>query len=237
VGVFLPVRRLGKIAQLSLEELEHVTAESIEAFCPDCNRISALEVRSEAFADAPQQLHDLLDPGEDGLRIARYTTAFCPKCRGVFLHVRAKSEPSEIPYEVVLYPAPERRGIPGLPEGARRAYESAQSCFGASNFDPCVIMCRKCLEATCGSLGVQKGSLAERLRQLRDSGRIEARLYEWADQLRLIGNDAAHDLDIHISRQDAVDSLDFVEAILQYVFVLDQKFREFRDRRQGGQLI
>ena len=29
-------------------------------------------------------------------------------------------------------------------------------------------------------LGVQDGSLAERLRMLHESGRIEAKLYEWA---------------------------------------------------------
>jgi hypothetical protein len=196
-----------------------------------------LDIRSEAHANAPQQLFDQVDAGEDGLRLACYSIAFCPKCEGVFLHVRAKSEPSEIPYEAMLYPTPDRRGIPGLPEPARRAYESAQSCFNTGNFEPCVIMCRKCLEAICVFFGAQKGSLAERLRQLRDSGRIEARLYEWADQLRLVGNDAAHDLDIRILKQDAVDSLDFVEAILQYVFVLDQRFREFRARRQGTKQV
>ena len=214
-----------------------MTSESLEGFCPDCKRMSALEVRSEAHANAPQQLFEQLDAGEDGLRIARYSIAFCPKCEGVFLHVSAKSEPSEIPYEAMLYPTSDRRGIPGLPEPARRAYESAQSCFSTGNFEPCVVMCRKCLEAICVSFGVQKGSLADRLRQLRDTGRIEVRLYEWADQLRLVGNDAAHDLDIHISKQDAVDSLDFVEAILLYVFALDQRFRHFRARRQAAKKV
>ena len=208
--------------------------ETVEGFCPDCNRMSALEIRSEVHGSAPEQLLDQLDPGEDGLHFARYSIAFCPKCEGVFLHVSAESEPSEIHYRAMLYPPSDRRGIPGLPEPARRAYESAQSCFNTGNFEPCVLMCRKCLEAICVSFGVQKGSLAERLRQLRDSDRIEARLYEWADELRLVGNDAAHDLDIRISKQDAVDSLDFVEVILQYVFVLDQRFRDFRARRHGA---
>jgi hypothetical protein len=98
-------------------------------------------------------------------------------------------------------------------------------------------MCRKCLEAVCVVLGVQNGSLSQRLRKLRDSGRIEARLYEWADELRLVANDAAHDLEVRISKQDAVDSLDFVEAILLYVFALDQRFRDFRARRQEAKRI
>lgn len=208
--------------------------EPVEGFCPRCNRMSALEVRSEARATAPQQLFDQLDEGEDGLRPARYSIAFCPKCESPFLHVRAESEPSEIFYEAMLYPSSDRRGIPGLPEPARRTYESAQSCFMTGNFEPCVLMCRKCLEAICTSLGVQEGTLAKRLRALKESGRIETRLYDWADQLRLVGNEAAHGLDGRLTKQDAVDGLDFVEAILQYVFVLDRRFREFRARRQAS---
>jgi len=193
--------------------------------------MSELQVRSQARATAPRQLFDQLDPGEDGLRIACYSIAFCPKCEGVFLHVAATSEPSDLPYEAILFPTSNRRDVSGLPESVRRTFRSAQSCFDTGNFKPCVVMCRKCLEAVCTFLGVKDGSLAVRLRTLRDSGRIEAKLYEWADELRLVGNDAAHDLDIQISKQDAVDSIDFVEAILLYVFALDQRFRDFRARR------
>ncbi len=208
-----------------------MTGESLEGFCPQCNRMSALEVRSEAHGTAPRQLFDQLDAGEEGLRGARYMIAFCPKCEAVFLHVSAESEPSGVPYEAMLYPSAERRGIPGLPQPARRTYASAQSCFETGNYEPCVVMCRKCLEAMCVFLGAQEGSLAKRLRQLKDSGLIEARFYEWAEELRLVGNDAAHDLNLCISKQDALDSLEFVEAILLYVFALDQRFRGFCARR------
>lgn len=214
-----------------------MTNESVEGYCLECNRMSALRIRSEAVATAPRQLFDQLDAGQDGLHPARYSIAFCPKCEGVFLHVAATSEPSGFPYEAMLFPAPNRRGIPGLPEPVRRTFSSAQSCFETGNFESCVVMCRKCLEAMCVFLGAQNGVLAERLRSLRDSGRIESRLYEWADELRLVGNGAAHDVDIRILKQDAVDSLYFVEAILLYVFALDQRFRDFQARRQEAKQI
>ncbi len=205
--------------------------ESVSGFCPECNRISELQVRSRVTATAPRQLFDQLDPGEDGLHSAQYSIAFCPNCGGVFLHVAATSEPSDLPYEAMLFPISNRRDVPGLPEPVRRTFLGAQSCFDTGNFEACVIMCRKCLEAVCAFLGANDGSLAARLRTLRDSGRIEAKLYEWADELRLVANDAAHDLEIRISKDDAVDSVDFVEAILLYVFALDRRFRDFRARR------
>lgn len=207
--------------------------ETVEGFCPTCNRMSELQVRGGASATAPRQLFDQMDSGEDGLRTAHYSIAFCPTCEGVFLHAGATSEPSDFPYEAMLFPSSNRRDISGLPEPVHRTFRSARSCFDTGNFEPCVVMSRKCLEAVCVFLGEKDGPLAARLCKLRDAGRIEAKLYEWADELRLVGNDAAHDLNIRISKQDAVDSLDFVEAILLYVFALDQRFRDFRARREA----
>ncbi len=70
-----------------------------------------------------------------------------------------------------------------------------------------------------------------RLESLRKNGHIDQKLLTWADELRLIGNDAAHDLDIVIEQVDAQDALEFVEAILMYAFSLTLKFEEFKKRR------
>jgi hypothetical protein len=113
-----------------------VASESIEGFCPECNRMSELQVRSQAHATAPRQLFDQLDSGEDGLRIARYSIAFCPRCEGVFLHAAATSEPSDLPYEAMLFPTSKRRDVSGLPEPVRRTFRSAQSCFDTGDLPP-----------------------------------------------------------------------------------------------------
>jgi len=208
-----------------------VAIDSIVGFCPYCNRISNLEVSAQVYGTAPKLLFDQLDTDEDGLRPACYTIAFCPNCESVFLHVSAKSEPSEIPYEAMLYPSSYRRSISGVPKNIQRIFESARSCFETGNYEPCIIMCRKCLEAICIFMGVKKGRLEKRLQKLKDSGLIEERLYDWAEQLRLFGNDAAHEIDLNISKDDALDSLEFVEAILLYVFELNERFQKFRARR------
>jgi hypothetical protein len=196
--------------------------------------MSALAVRAEAHGDPPESLfRQLEESSEEGLRLARYALAFCPTCKGAFLQVSAQSEPSEFPYQEMLYPGSQRRGIPGLPEPIRRTFASAQSCFDTGNYEPCVLMSRKCVEATCVSMGLKDGSLAKKLRGLRDAGHIDAKLYAWAEGLRLAGNEAAHDPDVSFSKDDALDSLDFVEAILLYVFALDERFRKFTARRQN----
>ena len=92
-------------------------------------------------------------------------------------------------------------------------------------------MCRKTVEALCHENGVTKGNLKKRIDQLRLSGHIDLKLHTWATSLRLVGNDAAHDLDIDITKEDASDSLEFLDALLLYSYVLDQKYNEFQARR------
>ena len=70
---------------------------------------------------------------------------------------------------------------------------------------------------------------------MRTNGHSDQKLLTWADELRLIGNDAAHDLDIVIDQIDAQNALEFVEAILMYVFSPTRKFEEFKNRRVSKQ--
>ena len=62
---------------------------------------------------------------------------------------------------------------------------------------------------------------------------IDGRLKEWADQLRLTGNEAVHDVDAKVSHQDARDTLDFTKALSEYVFTFRDKFEEFKKRRMA----
>jgi hypothetical protein len=207
--------------------------ETIGGFCRNCNSIVAAEVRATASGEPPGDLSEHLDPGEDGFRRVRYRLAFCRKCEAVFLYRNCRTEPSEFTFEEILYPRASEPLAADVPPLVRKPYESAVSCFAVANYEPCVIMCRKALEAVCVLLEESggNGTLANRLRRLRDSGKIEAKLYDWASELRMVGNDAAHDLSMDVSKDDARDCLEFVEAISVWVFVLDRKFQEFTKRR------
>ena len=60
---------------------------------------------------------------------------------------------------------------------------------------------------------------------------IENRLYEWADALRISGNEAAHGVKLQISQKDAKDILEFTHALLEYVFTFQEKFDQFKSRQ------
>ena len=94
-------------------------------------------------------------------------------------------------------------------------------------------MCRKCLEALCLELNGNSGrNLKQKLRLLHENGQIDRKLYSWAEQLRDIGNDAAHDFKAPIKKDDAKDAFEFLEAILMYTFLLNWRFEDFKARRE-----
>ena len=92
-------------------------------------------------------------------------------------------------------------------------------------------MCRRCLEALTKSLGAQGRNLQDKLDSLKTTGHVDSRLVEWAHSIRILGNEAAHDTDVAITKDDAKDVLDFTEALLLYVFLLNQWFAVFQRRR------
>jgi hypothetical protein len=90
------------------------------------------------------------------------------------------------------------------------------------------------LEATCADQGVTKRTLAESLKELKDKGLINGMLADWADALRVLGNEGAHYTGTSVDREDAEDALDFAEAFVDYLYVLSLRFERYKSRREQG---
>jgi hypothetical protein len=95
-----------------------------------------------------------------------------------------------------------------------------------------VVMVRRTLEGVCANKGVKKMPLFKALEHLKENGLIEGRLLEWAQELRVLGNEGAHFTGHRVSREDAQDALALAEALLDYLYVFNEQFVEFKSRRQ-----
>ena len=73
--------------------------------------------------------------------------------------------------------------------------------------------------------------MANGLKALRTHKVIDSKLYDWGEALRNERNIGAHAGEDSISWQDARDVLDFAMAISEYVYVLDEKYREYKERK------
>jgi Domain of unknown function (DUF4145) len=132
--------------------------------------------------------------------------------------------------------------------------EADRSLQANANIAACVMFGRA-LEATCQDalegpkevdiLGEPKTqspkntkriTLNEGIELLRGKGLIDARLYDWSQQLRAFRNLAAHAQDeVTISREDAEDLQTFVYAIVEYIYDLTDRYEEFKARISARQ--
>lgn len=109
----------------------------------------------------------------------------------------------------LLSPAVERAFIQGEKNLAMEGCE-----------EPAATMFRRALD-----LGLKEafpamsGNLAPKIKKLAETGVVPLALADWADEVRIIGNDGAHDIE-GCSYEDAVAARDLVDAVLRYLFSL-----------------
>ena len=131
----------------------------------------------------------------------------------------------------VLYPRQDAHTNPSAPGPIQNAFRDAAASFRCGAYTASAIMCRKTLEGVCHCQGATGRTLAESIEELRQDGAIDSRLHEWSTALRMAGNEAAHDVEVTISKEDARDMLDFTNAIIDYLFSFRDKFERFKARR------
>ncbi len=130
-----------------------------------------------------------------------------------------------------VFPKPRRLLGSGIPDMVKKSIDEAERCVQAGAFLAATAMCGRALEAICRHYRTKDTYLGAALKELRDKGIIDARLFQWSEELRDQRNMAAHATDQIILAQDASDVLSFTYAIIDYVFLLAMKFEQFQKRK------
>jgi Domain of unknown function (DUF4145) len=188
----------------------------------------------EAFVDG-ELIADYTDYEEESDNTGKYSFLKCPRCSRPFIVLQTDDGmgPDNWSEPFRLYP-PIEMGIDlVIPTSLRSAYGEARNCFKAKAYTATAVMCRKTLEGIADESKITARNLATALKEMKDKGIIESRLYEWADALRISGNEAAHGVNSQISREDARDILEFTHALLEYVFTFQEKFDQFKRRKSN----
>lgn len=81
---------------------------------------------------------------------------------------------------------------PRLPLPLQSSLIEAQKCLDYSLLLACSIMCRRCLELVCEYFGKTNNRLVDRLREIHAEKVINSELMQWASNVRISGNHAAH---------------------------------------------
>ncbi|MCY7275814.1 MAG: DUF4145 domain-containing protein [Phormidesmis sp. CAN_BIN44] len=162
----------------------------------------------------------------------RITLLQCSRCQHPILSREEELWSNSWSKPETVYPCEGDTLNPNLPEEIQATIREARSCFfHARAYAATAIMCRKALDGLCTIHNITAPNLDKKLNKLKEQGLIEGSLFEWANELRLIGNEAAHDITSQISGEDARDLLEFTEAIVDYVIVFRDRFERFKNRR------
>lgn len=202
------------------------SVETRAFICPHCERPATANVQGKAVWSGHNP-----HTGDQENPPTEYALIKCQRCGSVSVQAREDYAIGgfEIDEPVIVYPTPRQLSYI-VPQPLRREWEEARTCFDTKAFTACVVMVRRTLEGTCQHQGVQKRTLAESLRELRDRGLIDDTLAEWADTMRIVGNEGAHYTGRAVAREDAEDALSFAEALLDHLYVLRKGFAEFQAR-------
>jgi hypothetical protein len=98
--------------------------------------------------------------------------------------------------------------------------EEAIACHANECFIASAIMVRKTLEELCHERGAEGGNLKDRLRALGTKVLIPPELLDGLDDLRLLGNDAAHieSQEFNTVGRAEVDGIEFAKEVLEAAF-------------------
>ena len=117
----------------------------------------------------------------------------------------------------------------GIPEQITKYFEEAVTCHAERCYTAAAMLIRRTLEEICGEQGGEGDNLKERIQSLQDKIIIPKELFEGMDELRLLGNDAAHieSKDFENVGKDEVEvgielTKEILKAVYQYSQLLDK---------------
>lgn len=197
-------------------------------YCPNCNAIVETGVLFTYTFDVTYT-DELINQGT-GITLSK-----CLNCDRPILYQEDFHNIEEHCFsqnKIQLYPDVENVALKKAPEIVINPYKEAFKCYRVQAYEACVIMCRKGIEAICKDKGEDKGNLNAKLNKLRDRKILEETLFNWANELRVIGNDGAHSHDQIVTQQDAKDSLDFFDALITYQYHLVDQYNKLKERRK-----
>jgi hypothetical protein len=118
-----------------------------------------------------------------------------------------------------------------IPELVRGTFEQALDCHAHGLHVAAAIMVRRTLEEICSDRGATGDNLKARLRDLRSKIVLPAELLDGMDELRLLGNDAAHVEALtfnQVSKPELDIAIEFTREVLKALYQYSSLLQKIR---------
>jgi hypothetical protein len=163
----------------------------------------------------------------DGGVPSKWAAYACSSCGSLVVAVGTPGQTmiDAKPHVAGIFPSA-RVANPALPEIARRFLQQAMDTLHAP--DAAAVMAGSAVDAMLKASGYEKGTLYERIDKALTDQLLTRGMADWAHSVRLGSNRPRHaDKDSpHVSPEDARRSVDFAEALGNFLFVLTAQIEE-----------
>lgn len=203
-------------------QVKWLNDSQVITFCERCGRQSTFGIR----ADYVQR--DLKYKGD-------VTTWYLLQCMGC-LQPQLIEHSYRVSFDgtfvddsiILIYPAG-NEPLSNLPDVVAKEYLAALKVQNISA-NACAVLVRRTLEVICKHENANGRTLVEKINNLIRSDCIPPRLAELAHLGRKIGNLGAHVEGDYVTDEDVATLLDFVETILEYLYIIPQKIATVKAR-------
>lgn len=201
------------VSKLSLGSTNRHAATIIAARCPYCGRDGSFE---GAGTDDVMGTN-IKDGVNTGYRIG---IRRCPRpeCFGQLYYQVWGDEVTTFPVQRIDFDTSD------VPDNIVKAFEEALSCEASKLHVAAAIMVRKTLELVCTDRQATGTNLSEKIKDLENQVTLPKQLFTAMDNLRLLGNDAAHiesKVFDEIGNDEIVLAIDLTKEILKAIYQLD----------------
>ncbi|KKT30985.1 MAG: hypothetical protein UW16_C0002G0019 [Microgenomates group bacterium GW2011_GWC1_44_10] len=192
-------------------------ADQNSILCPNCKQHTAIVVRS--VYKWPKDQH------------TTYEIAECNSCDFFVLVNRFGSRIQRI------YPSPLPKTInEKAPEFLTKDLEEAYLCYSVGAYRATGVLTRRALQLCCIEKGAPDNKLEDQIDWLLEKQIITKELKDWAHEVRLTGNDAAHPPkkvaeDERVTGDDAEDILTLLEKFIDVLYIAPALAEERRQKR------
>jgi hypothetical protein len=188
-------------------------------YCPACRMQVQLITRGEHH-----YAHD--DAHKD------YIFGHCAKCERVGLVEYERDEPEgETSNARQIWPSPVRLVEFDLPPKVLEAYQEALRCESAGAWIAAALMARRTLDAVVRDFAPEQERPSEGLRAMFTKGLISEELHRWGEEIRFLGEVSLQPEHV-IGHQDAKEALEFLNALIENLYFLREKYKRMQARRQ-----
>ena len=199
--------------------------------CPFCRQ--AGNFRTAYHAEKKHQTRD---------KTLNFDTLECTNCMGYVMVLWSASSmaPTGLgglhAYKVLPWPDTIDKFPEHWPEPIGRYWLQAKRSLAGENWDAAAVMIRSALQLALREHNAKGRTLKDEINDLASQGILPPLMKEWATNVRELGNDAAHP---QIAQQatdpkDAKDVAVFLDFLLEYLYNLPYRMKQYRNRPQSA---